>query len=1139
VAEALRDALGEGDATADGLVYVAADPAPPDRSPASADLFDRQLTAAVEVLDLLKVMPGPLPAGVCVVTASAQAVGEDHGPLDLARAPLWGLLRVAMKERPDAKWQLVDLPPSPTAADIDQLASLLAGAGPAEDETAIRGGRRVVRRLRRLPPSAVAGVPTRPATPSDCWRADVRRPGALETCALRPAVRRRPGAGQVEVEVDAAGLNFRDVVLAMGLLPSLAFDGTFGEQALGLDLAGRVVAVGDSVDGLAIGDAVFGISPGTMASHSTTAAELVTLRPPGLSAVDAAASPCAFVTALYALDRQARLIAGERVLIHSATGGVGLAAIQIARRAGAEIIATAGSEAKRDLLRSMGIAHIFDSRRLDFADEVLEVTGGQGVDVVLNSLSGEAIARGIATLAPFGRFVELGKRDIYDDANLGLLAFRRNLSFFAVDLDRLCRERPQVAGGLLREVAAMLAAGSLEPLPVLTFPVVETGTAIRHMAQARHTGKIVLEVAGAGPEIEAPVRRCRPDGTYLVSGGTGGFGLATAGWLVEQGAGAVVIVARHPPDEATAARLGELEAIGARIVAMAADVGDEADVARVLEEIGRTLPPLRGVVHAAMVLDDATLGELDRGRLERNMHAKVLGAWNLHRLTKDADLDLFVCFSSIAALLGNTGQGGYAAANAFLQALAHHRRSEGRPALTVDWGVISDVGYVARRPDLARHLDRHGYRSFSPTEAFACMERLLDLDLAQGMAARVDWRRLAAAAPDELRSSRLGHFRPVEGETRGAATVALTELLALTGEERLPALVEVLRTEVAAVLGVSPARVELDRPLPDLGFDSLIAVELAAVVQLRLGIELPLVRLLQDATVNGLAALVLDLAGDAPPSAERAAPIAPPPPTHRPEPVPAAPAPITPAPVRADVPEPPPAANGPASRYESLDYRRWSPVQRAIKTTISAALRTVASIEVEDGHHLDTPGPYILVLNHMALVDVPLVLTVMPRPVIVLAASEYRSNRITDWFLSDKGNAIYVDRGAGDIDALDQALIVLRAGGIVGLSPEGRRSHTGALERAHNGVSHLAAKARVPVVPMAVWGQEAIRQTLRHGRRSPVNVRVGPPIPPPAADAKPSDLLFFTTGVMATLASMLPERYRGVYADEVVTGSGA
>ncbi|MEA2828432.1 MAG: hypothetical protein QOG43_2871 [Actinomycetota bacterium] len=1169
LADALRAALPGDDRPVAGIVHVAiGDGGGGGGGGGGADLLDRQLADAGELLDLTNALPEPLPAGVCVVTAGAQSAGGADECLDLARAPLWGLLRVAMKERPGVRWQLVDLPAAPTPADLAQLVRLLVTAGPAEDETAIRGGRRLVRRLRRLPPPpATSAAPTtRPATPADAWRADVLRPGALETCALRPVRRHRPGPGQVEIAVDAAGLNFRDVVLAMGLLPAMAFDGTFGEQALGLDLSGRVVAVGPAVgtgvgvDTLTVGDAVFGIGPGTIASHTTTAADLVTGRPPGLSPVDAAASPCAFVTALYALDRQARLLPGERVLIHSATGGVGLAAIQLARRAGAEILATAGSEAKRDLLRSMGIAHVFDSRGLDFGDEVLAATGGHGVDVVLNSLSGEAIARGISTLAPFGRFVELGKRDIYDDANLGLLAFRRNLSFFAVDLDRLCRERPRVAGELLRAVAALLADGSLEPLPAVTFPVAETGAALRFMGQARHTGKIVLDIAGAEPEIEAPVRRCRPDGTYLVTGGTGGFGLATAGWLVGQGAGTVVVVARRPPDKDAAATLAGLEADGARIVALTADVGDEDDVARVLDEIGRTLPPLRGVVHAAMVLEDATLGELDRRRLERNMHAKVLGAWHLHRLTAaaGADLDLFVCFSSIAALLGNAGQGGYAAANAFLQALAHHRQAAGLPGLTVDWGVLSDVGYVSRHPDLARHLDRHGYRSFPPADAFACLERLLDLGVPQGMAARVDWGRLAQAAPDEMRSSRLGHFTPVEGDDapRGAATTALAHLLSLSGAERLPALVEILRTEVASVLGVSPTRVELDRPLPDLGFDSLIAVELAAVVQLRLGVELPLVRLLQDATVTRLATLVLDLVHDLPST---------PPPAPAPATVPAAAdvdrpppeAPLSPSPPEAPTaptaPTPPtlapPVANGHRDRYETLDYRRWSPVQRAIKGTIGTALRAVASIEVDDGHHLDTPGPYILATNHLALVDVPLVLTVMPRPVIVLAAAEYRGHRITDWFLADMGHAIYVDRGSGDVDALEQALVVLRSGGVVGVSPEGRRSHTGTLERAHSGVAHLAARAGVPVVPMAVWGQEAIRATLRRGRRSPVRVRVGAPIPAPPASATPSELLGFTTRVMTAMAAMLPAPYRGVYAADVaaadadanadVNGSGA
>jgi 1-acyl-sn-glycerol-3-phosphate acyltransferase len=863
------------------------------------------------------------------------------------------------------------------------------------------------------------------------------------------------------------------------------------------------------------------------------------------------------VTALYALDRLARLAPGERVLIHSATGGVGMAALQVARRAGAEVLATAGSDDKRELLRSLGVEHVFDSRSLDFATEVMDVTGGAGVDVVLNSLSGEAIARGIETLAPFGRFVELGKRDIYAGSNLGLLAFRRNLSFFAVDLDRLCSERPDLAGELLVEVAALLADGTFEALPSRVFPVGETEEALRLMAQARHVGKITVAMDGS-QEIEARPPRCHPDGTYLVTGGTGGFGMATAAWLVDQGAGAVVVVARRPPDEVTARRLGELRATGAEVVAMTADVGVEAQVARLLDDVRRTLPPLRGVVHAAMVLDDAPLDQLDRARLTTGMQAKVLGAWNLHRLTRSDDLDMFVCYSSIAALLGNAGQGGYAAANAFLEALAHHRRALGLEALTVDWGVISEVGYVSRRHDLARHLERQGYRSFTPDQALATLDRLLGHDDPQAMAARIDWGRWATALPDETRSTRLGHFAPAP-DSAPAASGVMQQVLALPEAERLDGVVASVRREVGGVLGVNAARLDLDRRLADLGLDSLIAVELVAVLQLRLGVEVPLVRLLQDTTVTGLAELVLELA-EASGTTRRAVPDRAPAEAPAPAAVAATGAAAMPSAPQAGPPSSaassPPPAPGPIptngagdadaagrKRYQDLDHRRWSPSQRAVKALISTGLRSVLSVEVEGREHLMTPGPYVLATNHLALVDVPLVLTVMPRPVIVMAASDYRSSWLFDWFLSDMGNAIYVDRGTGDLEALERALTVLRSGGVVGLSPEGRRSPSGALERAHAGVAHLAARSGAPVVPMAVWGQEAARATLRRGRRAPVTIRTGAPLAPPRAGAPPAELSAFSDQVMTTIASLLPERYRGVYATGAahagVIGNGA
>lgn len=1143
-----RCALADVD-VAGGIVHVAATGTQPAEAIDPVALFDEQRRACEEWLEVARAPGTSSVRKICVVTTEAQPVGRDHGPLDLACAPLWGLTRVAIKERPEVRWQLVDLPAGPSVGDLDRLGDALL-APTAEEETAIRHGRRLVRRLRRMEPEDRRDLRHTPLT-GEAWRADVTRPGALETLVLQPVDRRPPGPGQVEVEVCAAGVNFRDVMLAMGLLPELASEGTFGQRALGLDLCGRVVACGPGVE-LAEGTAVLGIGPGTFASHVTTSAQLVTPCPPGMAAADAAGSPCAFVTAMYALDRLARLGPGERVLIHSATGGVGLAALQVARHTGAEVLATAGSDDKRELLRSLGVEHVFDSRSLDFAAEIMEVTGGAGVDVVLNSLAGEAIARGIETLAPFGRFVELGKRDIYEGSSLGLLAFRRNLSFFAVDLDRLCCERPDLAGELLVEVTGMLADGTFEALPSRVFPVGETEDALRLMAQARHIGKIVVAVDGS-QQIEARPARCRPDGTYLVIGGTGGFGMATAAWLVDEGAGAVVVVARHPPDDMTSRRLDELRSTGVEVVAMTADVGVETEVIRLLDDLRRTLPPLRGVVHAAMVLDDAPLDQLDHARLTTGMQAKVLGAWNLHRFTLTDDLHMFVCYSSIAALLGNAGQGGYAAANAFLEVLAHHRRALGLAALTVDWGVIAEVGYVSRRHDLARHLERQGYRSFSPEDALATLDRLLGHDSPQAMAARIDWRRWATALPDETRSTRLGHFAPAP-EAAPSVSGVMQEVLALPDAERLDGVVASLRREVAAVLGVNAARLDVDRRLADLGLDSLIAVELVAVLQLRLGVEVPLVRLLQDTTVAGLAELVLELAQASGPASRPAAPVAAagasaPSTSAEPQAAPATPA-APPPPDRPGSLQTNGAGNGDGiavgdgrTPYQDLDHRRWSPSQRAVKALISTGLRSVLSVAVEGREHLMTSGPYVLATNHLALVDVPLVLTVMPRPVIVMAASEYRSSRLFDWFLSDMGNAIYVDRGTGDLKALDRALTVLRSGGIVGLSPEGRRSPSGALERAHAGVAHLAARSGAPVVPMAVWGQEAMRTALRRGRRAPVMIRTGAPLRPPSAGAAPAELTAFSDQVMRTIASLLPERYRGVYASEAthaeVTGNGA
>ena len=340
------------------------------------------------------------------------------------------------------------------------------------------------------------------------------------------------------------------MVVATGVVQGLEASDTFGGRRLGIDCAGTVTRCGANVTHVKPGDAVLGIAQGTFASYVVTDAALVVRRPLRLSAAEASTIPVAFVTVWYALRRLAQLRAGEAVLVHAASGGVGLAAIQIAQSIGARIFATAGSPAKRQFVEALGVESVMDSRTHDFADEVRQRTGGRGVDVVLNSLPGEAIARGFSALAPYGRFVELGKADIYQNHRLDLGPFRKNLSLFAVDLDRMCFERPADIGEMLQEVVDAFSAGVLRPPPCTEFDMNHLADAMRFMAQAKHIGKVVVNVGITTVGLRAPVPEhppIRPDATYLITGGLGGLGLVVGHWLVEHGARTLVLAGRSAP----------------------------------------------------------------------------------------------------------------------------------------------------------------------------------------------------------------------------------------------------------------------------------------------------------------------------------------------------------------------------------------------------------------------------------------------------------------------------------------------------------------------------------------------------------------------------------------------------------------
>jgi acyl transferase domain-containing protein/aryl carrier-like protein len=838
------------------------DAPPPDELSAGA-LRDAQEPGLLSLVWLVQAWERALPdqaTRLFVVTRGAQSVADRPEPLAIAQAPAIGLARVIAGEYTRLRSRLVDLDPGADDGGAGSLVQEIQSEDD-EDEVAWRGQERYVHRYLPapgLPPAAQRGA----AKAGARYRLAAGRQGTLDGLVLRTLQRRPPRPGEVEIEVVAAGLNFSDLMKALGMYPGLPE----GPVPLGAECSGRVTAVGDGVNGLHPGDEVLAVAGFAFSSHVVTLAELVALKPHGLSFEEAATLPIAFLTASYALEHLARIGPGERVLVHSASGGVGLAAIQLCRRVGAEVFATAGTSEKRAYLRALGIECVMDSRSLDFAEQVLERTGGRGVDVILNSLPGEAIPRGIAALADYGRFLEIGKRDIYQNARLGLQPFHKNLSFFAIDLDRVIRERPALLGTMLRALVRRVSDGALRPLPHHAWPITDSADALRFMQHGKHIGKVVLscrdQAVAPVPDEDEPVT-FRADASYLITGGLGGFGLAVARWMAERGAGTLVLLGRRGADTPGARQaVAELEQLGSRVVVHAADVSQEAELEAALAGIDADLPPLGGVMHAAMVLEDALLLNLDREGIERVLAPKLAGTWNLHQQTADRALDFFVMFSSVASVFGHAGQGNYAAANAFLDAVAWYRRASGLPALTVNWGYLGEVGYLARRPDVGGRLEREGVLSFTVREALALLEKAMRRQQVQVSVIRADWARCRGLGVTGEVSPRFAHLScqadADHGQAAQGSVSGRESIVAADAEGRVGMLGTLLRDKVARVLGTSPDRLDGDKPLLQLGIDSLMAVELRNWLEGELRIDLPIVELMRSPSVAGLAALLAE-----------------------------------------------------------------------------------------------------------------------------------------------------------------------------------------------------------------------------------------------------------------------------------------
>ena len=805
-----------------------------------------------------------------VTAGGALADGfPDSRACDPLQGALWGFGRVVMNEYPALDCTLIDLDIDPADGEAaDRLRNELLHPDNEREIVLSTQGRYALRIERALRKAQQAADET-----AARFRLDFHSPGQLRNLVWLPQVERQLADDEIEVRVVTAGLNFRDVMYLMGLLPDEAVENGFAGATLGLEFAGVVTRVGKRVDEIVAGDAVMGFGSACFASHVVTKANAVTHKPADWPFAAAATVPTVFFTVYYALKHLADLQPGERVLIHGAAGGVGIAAVQLALHLGAEVFATAGSEEKRDFVKLLGADHVLDSRSMAFADDILAITGGEGVDVVLNSLAGEAIRRNLRILKPFGRFLELGKRDFFENTPIGLRPFKDNISYFGIDADQLLIARPVLAAQLFREVMTLFRNGALFPLPYRVFPADHVVDAFRTMQQARQIGKVVIHLDGARVPVEAlptavaPIRLSK-ETTWLVTGGLAGFGLESARWLAERGAGCLVLAGRRgmqTPGAATAVR--ELEALGARVQVAACDCADYVAVQSLLNDIRRNCPPLTGILHAAMVLDDTLIANLDADRLHKVLAPKLLGACHLHSLTLDIPLEHFILYSSITTIIGNPGQANYVAANAALESLAALRKAMGLPATCIGWGPIADAGYLTRNQAVKDSLTaRLGAAPLNAREALAMLDHLLAGDTGVTAVANIDWSALSHLLPSAL-GPRFENLRRQDGPgavagTEGADIHAL--IAGKTAEEVRGIVQSLIVQEVAQILCIGADRIDPVRSLHDLGMDSLMAVELALGLEKRFGIQLPAMMLGEGPTVERVTMRIVErmLGGD-------------------------------------------------------------------------------------------------------------------------------------------------------------------------------------------------------------------------------------------------------------------------------------
>ncbi|MCS3796554.1 SDR family NAD(P)-dependent oxidoreductase [Niastella sp. OAS944] len=791
-----------------------------------------------------------------ILTSQAQVAIHGDSGQSLMEAPLWALGAVIENEHPQFTVKLIDL--DDTADDGKWLGQIFGGAN--ETAVAVRNGKLLAKRLKKI---QLTGDIQQKKKINTKEHGVALRTGAsanYKDLYYEEILRKAPLNDEVEIKVSDAGINFKDYLKITGQISRKALEGTYFGDGLSMECAGVVTRTGAKVTRFKKGDKVLFINPsGSFQSFITTKANEIVHRPAVLNKYGSHVV-IAFLTVFHCLKNIARLSKGEKLLIHNATGAVGLAAIQYAQWKGAQIFATAGNEEKRDYLRSLGVQHIYNSHDLQFVKQVMTDTEEKGVDVILSAMQGEVLLQGLSLLAPYGRYIEIGKKDIADNAPLPMQCFNRNLSFSAVDIDRMIGERPRQIAAYLKEITACFEKNIFQPLPVKVFDADCISDAFETINNNAYIGKLVVDFEDQEIEVVSSANSTPDESTWLVTGGTKGLGLAIADWLSRIGIKNIVLAARNSLTDECRQTVEAMRKRGTTVWPEHTDIAEEKQVKALLQKIKTKMPPLKGIVHCAMVLDDGLLADMTAERFEKVLRPKVDGALHLHNHTHNEKLDHFICISSISSLIGNPGQANYIAANSFLDAFAHYRNSKGLPASVINLGALAETGVVSRSKNIEIMLNSAGITGLSTEKVLQAISYLIKEKPVQAGFFNINWKIWSSANPKAKRTSLFRHLNLQKNKEQlpDKWSELINLLTPMNSEERYGYIRQLLLDALSEVLKMPQTAIDPEKGINLLGIDSVMVVELITVIKKNVGVNMLPMEFLTGPSVNHLTGVIID-----------------------------------------------------------------------------------------------------------------------------------------------------------------------------------------------------------------------------------------------------------------------------------------